>query len=159
MMLTVLRLPQNTFCHNDFLYLHTIGGPKLRSITAACSAALIRSAVKTTPGWRGWIEQLSNAATRFLPLEPLVRDTLTLCFWDSSPVALFLRRASLGLPSHPHFDMSSSDLIRRTSMQDDLGKFPVQKLVYNELISIEHVNCIHVTLHRRLEWEESGGSV
>lgn len=62
---------------------------------------------------------MSSAAIKHLPLEPLVRDTLTPSFWDSPAVALSLRRASLGLPSHPHFDISNSDFIRRTNMQDN----------------------------------------
>ena len=149
MLHTVLRLPQNTFCHNDLIHMHRVGGPRLRSITAASSAAMIRSATKTTPGWRNWVQQLRTAAEKYLPLEPLVRDTLTPSFWDSPPIAHSLRDASLGFPSHPHFDISDSELICKIQ-HSSVGQMPVQKLVYRELISIKHKNCIQDTIQRRL---------
>ena len=36
-------------------------------------------------------------------------------------------------------------------MQNNLSKIPVHNLVYKELISIKDVNCILVSLQRRLE--------
>ena len=149
MLHTVLRLPQNMLCHSDFLHLHKIGGPKLRSITAASTSALVRTAVKTLSRWQDWIVQLEKAAVEHLPLQTLVKDTLTPSCWDSPPLALNLREASLGLPSHPHFDFSKSDLLCRIK-GTDVSKVPVQKLVYKQLISIKHRNLIHDTIMKRL---------
>ena len=95
MLHTVLRLPQNALCHADFLHLDKIGGTACRSFTAASTAALIRTALKTVTGWKIWISQLHEAAQRFLPLEPLVRGLLTTSLWDSPP----LLSTSMKLPS------------------------------------------------------------
>jgi len=149
MLHTVLRLPQNMLCHCDFMHLHKIGGPKFRSITAASSSALVRTSLKTVTSWKSWIEQLEHAADVHLPLQTLVRNTLTPANWDSPPLAVNLRDASLGFPSHPHFDFSKSDLLCRIK-GSDLSKVPVQKLVYDELISIKHAFLIHDTIERRL---------
>ena len=45
-MLSVLRCP-NCMRHSDFFELYKYGGPKLRSISVACTAALTRTASKT----------------------------------------------------------------------------------------------------------------
>jgi len=146
---TVLRLPQNMLCHSDFMHLHKIGGPKLRSITAASASALVRTATKTLTRWQDWLIQLEKTAAEHLPLQQVVRNTLTPSCWDSPPLALNLREASLGLPSHPHFDFSKSDLLCKIN-GTDISKIPVQKVVYKELISIKHCNLIHVTIEKRL---------
>ena len=133
MMHTVLRMPRNMLCHSDLIYVNKVGGPKLRSITAACAVAQSRAAFKTVPMRRQWISQLSGAAKQHLPLHPLVKDTLTPACWDSPPLAVNLREASLGFPSHPHFDISGSDLICKLR-SSDLSKMPRQKLVYAQPI-------------------------
>jgi len=74
---TVLRLPQNSLTHSDLVNLQGAGGPKMRSISAACTSALIRSALKTVPGWKKWLEQLNTAADSFLPINPNIRNALS----------------------------------------------------------------------------------
>ena len=49
-MLSVLRCP-NCMRNSDFFELYKYGGPKLRSISVACTAALTRTALKTISDW------------------------------------------------------------------------------------------------------------
>ena len=125
---------QNALAHSDLLNLQVAGGPKLRSISASCTSALIRTATKTITGWRGWIPQLELAADSLLPIHPAIRNTLSPPFWDSPPLALNLSEAAQGLPTHPKWDISKSDLIIKLQTQEP-NKVPVQKLVYKELVS------------------------
>ena len=146
---SVLRLPQNAFCHADFFHLSRCGGPILRSITTASFAAHIRTSIKTLTSWRAWIHQLSEAAVRFLPLEPLVRDALTTSCWDSPPLAVNLREAFSGLPNNPNWCISNSELLCKLH-RSDIGKMPVQKLLYKELVARRFADSFDDTFQRRL---------
>ena len=146
---TVLRLPQNALGHSDLINLHLAGGPKLRSISAACVAAHIRTSLKTLKGWSGWLPQLEKAADALLPMHPEIRDCLTPPFWDSPPLALSLSEAARGLPSHPNWDISNSKLIRKLQTRD-LAKVPVQKLLYAELTSSRFQDPIRNIFKKRL---------
>ena len=96
-----------------------------------------------------WIDQLSKAADDFLPLQPLVEDTLSTKCWDSLPLALNLREASRGLPSRPRWCISNSDLLSKLHEEDLKGK-PVQNLVYKELVSAKLECTLNDTFERRL---------
>ena len=146
---TVLRLPQNALCHADFFHIHEIGGPSLRSFNAASVAALMRSAIRTIPGWKFWITQLADAAQNFLPLELFVRDYLSTSAWDSPPIAVNLREAFNGLPNHPHWSLGNSDILSKLHCSE-LGKQCVQKQIYKELISRKFGNKINNTSEKRL---------
>ena len=149
MLHTAMRLPQNSLCHADFLHLHKIGGPIFRSISAASVAANVRTALKTVTSWRSWIPQLQEAANRYLPLEPLARDTLSVPCWGSPPIAVNLREAACGLPNCPTWAQGLSDIISKMS-ESNLQKVPIQKLVYKELISNRFSNTLNDTFSRRL---------
>ena len=127
-------MPQNTLCHSDFVHLHKIGGPHLRSFSAAAVAAMVRTACKTVTNWRSWILQLEEAAYRFLPLEPLVRETLSPPCWDCPPIAVNLREAAHGFPKDPKWGQGLSEVIRKLS-RSDVQKGPLQRIIYNTLIS------------------------
>ena len=146
---TVLRLPQNALGHSDLINLHLAGGPKLRSISAACASAFMRTSLKTIKGWSGWLPQLKLAADALLPLHPSIRDCLTPPFWDSPPLALSLSEASKGLPSHPQWNISNSDLIHKLQTRD-LTKVPVQKLLYAELASSRFKDPLPNVFQKRL---------
>ena len=66
-------------------------------------------------------------------LRPSIRSTLLPVF-GLPRFALNLYQASLGFPSHPKWDISNSELIRRLH-RIDLKKVPVQKFIYKELIT------------------------
>ena len=149
MLHSVLRLPQNAFCHADLFHLDKVGGPLCRSFTAASTAALIRTATKTVPGWQCWIPQLQVAAQEFLPLEPLLRDTLTTSAWDSPPIAVNLREASSGLPHHPRWNLDISGIVHQMHTSES-RRFPVQKHIYKEIMSQKFRNRIDDTFQRRL---------
>ena len=94
--------------------------------------------------------QLEQAASALLPLYPLIKHTLTPTLWDSPPLACNLRDACLGFPSHPHFDISGVPGFVRIKGTTNLGKFPVQKRIYDELVAIKYHNSIESTCQRRL---------
>ena len=104
-MLSVLRCP-NCMRHSDFFELYKYGGPKLRSISVACTAALTRTALKTISDWPDWVKELQFAHNEFIALDHLRQPgqkTLSqtkLCpdHWDSSHIALNLRDAYEGFP-------------------------------------------------------------
>ena len=93
--------------HSDLFELHKLGGPKLRSISVSCTAALTRTTLNTLTRWPEWIKQLTFAHNEFLAIS-LVRapgqQTLSqakLCpdYWDTPPIALNLRDAYEGFPN------------------------------------------------------------
>jgi len=125
----------------------------------------------TVTAWPSWIQQLEAAAERWLPLEPFVKDTLTPAFWDSSPIASNLREAFLGFPNDKRWAKGASDLLRSLNGKE-ISKAPLQKLMYNKLISHKFCNNLSGTIERRLTdlfqpyaldfqdgpWPEAGGS-
>ena len=72
------------------------GGPKLRSVVAACAAALFRTAAKTVPSWPEWIRQMEIAAKAHLPLQSIGTGKLCPDFWDSASIAQNLQGAFQG---------------------------------------------------------------
>ena len=98
--LSVIRCP-NCMRHSDMFELYKHGGPKLRSISVSCTAALTRTALKTVTSWPGWVKQLQYAHDEFLTLDHLrapgqkILSQAKLCpdYWDSPPIALNLRDA------------------------------------------------------------------
>ncbi len=58
--LCVIRCP-NCMRHSDMLELYKYGGPKLRSISVSCTAALTRTALKTITAWPFWVKQFQFA--------------------------------------------------------------------------------------------------
>jgi len=103
----------------------------------------------TVTSWSSWIQQLQIAAERWLPLEPFVKDTLTPSFWDSTPIACNLREAALGFPNDERWAEGASDLLRSLNGKD-ISKTPLQKLMYNKLISHRFCNTLSDTVERRL---------
>ena len=93
--------------------------------------------------------QLREAAERYLPLEPLVRDTLSAHCWDAPPIAVNLSEAARGLPNNPTWAQGLSDIISKLN-SSSLQKAPVQKLVYKELMSKRFGNALNDTFTRRL---------
>ena len=99
--------------------------------------------------WPSGIQQLEAAAERWLPLEPFVKDTLTPAFWDSSPLACNLREASLGFPNDERWAKGASDLVRSLNGKE-ISKAPLQKFMYNKLISHKFCNNLRDTIERML---------
>ena len=103
--LSVIRCP-NCMRHSDMFELNKYEGPKLRSISVASTAALIRTALKTIRELPEWVKQMQFAFNEFIALDHLRNLGQTtfsqakLCpdYWDSSPIALNLRDAYDGLP-------------------------------------------------------------
>ena len=87
--------------HSDMCEFYKYGGPKLRSISVACTTALTSPALKTISEWPEWVRQLQFAFNEFTALDHLKRPGQTslsqtkLCpdYWDSSLIALNLRDA------------------------------------------------------------------
>ena len=84
---TILRLPQNALCHADLSELTKLGGPRIRSITTTCASALMRTALRTTPGWKVWIDQLEFAAKECLPFNQGFSGELSPAYWDCPSIA------------------------------------------------------------------------
>ena len=98
--LSVIRFA-NCLRHSDMFELHKYGGPNIRSISVACTAALTRTALKTVTEWPVWVRQMQIAYNEFTALDHLRRPGQTslsqakLCpdYWDSPPIALNLKDA------------------------------------------------------------------
>ena len=65
-MCSAIRAP-NALRESDYYALHKIGGPKFRSISASCAAALFRTSLVTVTSWPLWIQQLEECAKQCLP--------------------------------------------------------------------------------------------
>ena len=146
---TVLRMPQNSLCHGDLLNLDRLGGPKLRSMAAACVAANVRTSLKTVTSWAQWIPQLKQAAESCLPLGPLVKEVLTTACWDSPPIALSLSEAAGGMQKEPRWAPALGEVISKLA-GNLTSKTPIQKLIYKALASKSFINSLDVTISRRL---------
>ena len=146
---TVLRLPQNSLCHADFFHLGQAGGPLLRSFVTASISALVRSSLKTVPGWQRWIVQLKEAAIQFLHLRPLISETLTPSFWDSPPIAVNLCEASQGLPKHRVWSEHLPSIVQELK-SGDLNRGSIQQFIYKKLTASKFVDCLNNTVQRRL---------
>ena len=104
--LSVLRCA-NCLRHSNMFELHKYGGPKIKSISVACTAALTRTALKTVTGWPDWVRQMQIAYNEFTALDHLRRpgqttlSQATLCpdYCDSLPIALNLKDAYDGFPN------------------------------------------------------------
>ena len=57
--------------------LHKYGGPKIRSISVACTAALTRTALKTVTEWPDWVRQMQVAFNEFSAIKHLRRPGQT----------------------------------------------------------------------------------
>ena len=73
-----------------------IRGPKLWSISVACAAATLRTALTTVTDWPKCISQLEICAKEFLPVDQLAKRNLTPVYWDSDPLALNLKHTYNG---------------------------------------------------------------
>ena len=60
-MCSAIRAP-NALRESDYYQLHKIAGPKFRSISASCAAALFRTSLVTVTCWPRWIQQLEECA-------------------------------------------------------------------------------------------------
>ena len=69
----LLRLPGSPWRRQDWAALHLWGGPRIQSLLALSLATLLRSALKTFPGWRGLLARLVFFAKRELPVTRLTR--------------------------------------------------------------------------------------
>ena len=78
---------------SDLYQLRKLDGPKLRSISLACAAAIFRTALATVTDWPKWISQLEICAKEFLPVDQLVKRNLTPVYWDSDSLAVNLEHA------------------------------------------------------------------
>ena len=113
--------------------------------------------MRTVTAWPIWIEQLQAAAERWLPLEPLVRDTLTPSFWDSPPIACNLREAARGFPNENQWNEGAAELIQDLFPRGLVFPPPqeqkciaLQKLAYDKLLSHRFANSLIDTIERRL---------
>ena len=149
---TCLRLPQNALCHSDFFHLQHVGGPKIRSIVAACASAIFRTARRTLTSWPTWIKQLEVAAAEHLPLSPYAADKLSTECWDSPPIACNLREAFRGFPKDDRWCEGAShaiSIIQRSTAKSS-ASIQVQKICYDALIQYRFVDSLHHTIEKRL---------
>jgi len=150
MMHTVLRLPQNALCHADLFHLEQLGGPKIRSVVATCASALFRTACNTISSWPDWIQQLQVAATEHLPFAQA--PLMTTDCWDSPPIVLNLKEASLGFPSDERWCDGAAKAINKIQSASlrIKGEIKMQKICYEELMNNRFLNNIRSTIVRRL---------
>ena len=83
---TLYRAPMNTFAHSDFFQLNNLNFPKIRCALCTSAASLVRTATKTTQGWRDWLEPLRVASDQHLPVSRCVdprNPSLSPLCWDS----------------------------------------------------------------------------
>ena len=157
---TILRMHINALRHADFFQLSDLGGPKLRSLTAACASTLFRTACKTVTSWRQWTSQLDIAAREFLPLQQYLKGKRTHHIWDSQPIALNLQDAFMGFPCDDRWAPAASQLLCELTIDNDgvvpvpgdgmlCGK-PIQKLIYGKFMKMHFTSNIRMTIQARL---------
>jgi len=157
---TVLRMHINALRHADFFQLPVLGGPKLRSLTAACASTLFRTSCKTVTSWRQWVSQLDIASREFLPLEQYLRGRRTHHIWDSQPIALNLQDAFLGFPCDDRWAPAASQVLCELTMDNNgvaplpgdelLCRKPLQKLIYSKFMKMHFASDICKTIQTRL---------
>jgi len=157
---TVLRMHINAMRHGDFFQLPLLGGPKLRSLTAACAATLFRTSCKTVTSWRQWVSQLDVAAKEFLPIGQYLQGRRSHHIWDTQPIAITLQDAFLGYPCDDRWAPATSQLLCELTM-DNNGVAPlpgdtflcektIQKLIYCKFMKMHFASDIRMTIRTRL---------
>jgi len=63
----VTHFATNSLTHGGFFHLHLVGSPRITCASVTCSAALLRTAVRTHHLWSEWLRQLRIAAFESLP--------------------------------------------------------------------------------------------
>ena len=106
-----------------------MGGPQIKSVVATCASALFRTAYHTISSWPYWIQQLEVAATAHVPFAK-AHLMSTEC-WDSPPIVLNLRGASLGFPSDARWCVGAGEAISiiQSASLSGRGIIKMQKLV------------------------------
>jgi len=132
---TILRMPWNSLRHADFFQIHCMGGPKLRSMSAACAAALFRTAKKTITSWPAWVTQLDYAAQSFLTIAQWHRGERSTSIWDTPPIAMNLKNASMGFLDDPRWAPGASSLIQELAIKTcNPSCEQYQKMMYSKLM-------------------------
>ena len=150
----------NALRHADFFQLPDLGGPKIRSLTAACAATLFRTACKTVTAWGKWTSQLDIAANEFLPAKQYYEGRRTNDLWDSQPIALNLQDAFMGFPCDYRWAPAASQLLCELTMdnhgivsspgdQSLKGKH-IQKMIYGKFMKMSFASDIRMTIRSRL---------
>ena len=91
-MCSAIRAP-NALRESDYYALHKIGGPKFRSISASCAAALFRTSLVTVTSWPLWIQQLEECAKQCLPYVQHSTGIISPPHWDTDPIAFNSKNA------------------------------------------------------------------
>ncbi len=94
----VTHLANNSINHQDFFWLHSLGGPKFRSLVATSKASMLRAARITITGWPLWKEQIIRSAQEGLPCSRWGVGIFHGDFWDSPAIAISLSHAFSGFP-------------------------------------------------------------
>ena len=148
-MRSAIRAP-NAFRESDYFALHKIGGPKFRSISASCAAALFRTSLVTVTSWPLWIQQLEECAKQCLPYVQHSSGIISPSHWDTDPIALNLKNAYSGFPNSPKWAEGGALLINKLLALNNNKpikpgdkfvqcKSGLQKLAYNVLMN-SHYN-------------------
>ena len=103
----------NALRESDYVQLHKYGGPKFRSVSASCAAALFRSSLVTITSWPKWISQLEACAKECLHCDLSAIGVITPTYWDSDPLALNLKHAYHGFPNCPKWAEGCAFLINK----------------------------------------------
>ena len=111
-MCSAIRAP-NALRESDYFQLHKYGGPKFRSVSASCAAALFCSSLVTITSWPKWIRQLEVCAKECLPCELSTIGVITPTYWDTDPLALNLKNAFNGFPDSPKWAEGGALLINK----------------------------------------------
>ena len=109
------------------------GGPLFKSMTTVCASALLRTALRTIPSWKLWIDQLEFAAKECLPFNQAFSGELSPAYWDCLSIAANLREAAGGVPSHLDWENGGRVIIQQ--LPTELNQIPLQRMAYNLLPS------------------------
>ena len=157
---TLVRMHINALSHAAFFQLPDLGGPKFRSLTAACAATLFRTSCKTVTAWGQWVSQLDSAASEFLSAKDYFAGRRTNNIWDSQPIALNLQDAFMGYPCDDRWALASSQLLCELTIDNHgvppvpgdllLREKPIQKLIYSKFMEMHFASDIRMLIRTRL---------
>ncbi len=147
----VLHVPMNAFSLADFFSVRSWGSVHLRSTFATLVATLVRAALSTISTWQLNYELLTT--TDHLPLSHLVGRHPSPTYWDTPPIAVTLRNASLGFLAHPLLGNILPALISKAKSEAAHAqgrRFKMQRFIADGLHQALYPDSVHLLLGRRL---------
>ena len=146
----LLHMPFNAFLLSDFFAIGSWGGAQLHSLSAAASAALMRSALVTLTTWQTGINLLRTTADSHLDAVSVFNDRFWTKRWDSTALAFNLEQAASGRSRNRTLRVDPVPAAASALLQFPEHPLRPQQAFYKAFKAETYPDTLHNTILRRL---------